>query len=432
MSHIDETALHGSLRDPVMGSLNFLNEITARYPDAISFAPGAPNLIHLDDLDVTRCIDLFVNHLRTDCGFTAKRARRLLYEYGPSRGIINDLVARALRADFDIGVCADDIVITVGAQEAMLVAVRALCRPGTDLLAITNPSFVGITGAARLLDVGIVPVDEVATGLDLDYLVAACRRARAEGRRIRAFYVAPDFANPSGTVLDLATRKELLDIAEREDLFLLEDNAYGFTAQPGAELAPLKAMDENRRVLYLGTFAKVCLPGARVGFVVADQVVRDAAGSTGRLADHLATLKCFVTVNTSPISQAIIGGMLLDHRGSLAELGRHRSEVYRRNLVLLVRALDRTLPANTVPPRVTWNRPDGGFFVRMRLPIRADAALMERSAAEYGVLWTPMSQFYLDAKGDSDLRLSCSYLDPDQIGEGTARLTGFLAGAGCL
>ncbi len=241
MSHIDETALHGSLRDPVMGSLNFLNEITARYPDAISFAPGAPNLIHLDDLDVTRCIDLFVNHLRTDCGFTAKRARRLLYEYGPSRGIINDLVARALRADFDIGVCADDIVITVGAQEAMLVAVRALCRPGTDLLAITNPSFVGITGAARLLDVGIVPVDEVSTGLDLDYLVAACRRARAEGRRIRAFYVAPDFANPSGTVLDLATRKELLDIAEREDLFLLEDNAYGFTAQPGAELGVCRA-----------------------------------------------------------------------------------------------------------------------------------------------------------------------------------------------
>ena len=423
-----ETDLHAALAEPELDSVRFLNEIMKRHPDAISFAPGAPHTAHLDRLDLPAHLETFRAHLRERHGYSPTGANRLLMEYGPSRGIINDLVAGALRLDHGIDIPDEAVVVTVGAQEAMLLALRALFTSAGDLLAVVNPCYVGMTGAAHLLDIPLVPVAENDTdGVpDLDGLERACRAARAQGRRVRALYVAPDFSNPSGTLLDLATRRRLLQLADQEDFYLLEDLAYGFTAEPGHELPILKRIDESGRVICIGTFAKICLPGARVGFVVADQPVRGADGTSRPLADHLAALKGMVTVNTPPLCQAVIGGMLLAAGGSMAAIGRERAVTYRRNLALLLEALDQHVPAAPGPsPAVTWNRPAGGFFVRCRLPVRADAALLDECAAAHGVLWTPMSAFYVGPGGDREIRLSCSYLDADKIGEGAARLARF-------
>ncbi|MFD5463753.1 PLP-dependent aminotransferase family protein [Kitasatospora sp. NPDC127059] len=417
--------LHASLREPVLGSIGFLNEVMSRYPDAISFAPGAPHPELLRDLAPERYVERFLAHLVRDRGHSPERARRLLYEYGPSRGLVNGIVADALRRDQGIDAAEAAVVVTVGAQEAMFLVLRALFAGPADLLAVANPCFVGITGAARLLGVDLVPVDETPLGIDLDALAAECRAARRAGRRIRACYVAPDFSNPGGSRMPLPVRHRLLELADREDFLVLEDNAYGFTAAPGAELPPLKALDRDRRVVHIGTFAKVCFPGARVGYVVADQPVADADGSRSLLADELAAAKSMVTVNTSPVCQAIIGGMLLEHGGSLVELSRHKAALYQRNLTHLAEALDRHL-AGPLPAGISWTRPEGGFFLRMTLPVPADTALLEVSAADYGVLWTPMAQFHLRGGGDRQLRLSCSYLDPGQIETGVQRLAEFL------
>ncbi|MFJ4091015.1 PLP-dependent aminotransferase family protein [Kitasatospora sp. NPDC089913] len=422
---LDATSLHASLAEPVLGSIGFLNEIMARYPDAVSFAPGAPHPDLLPDLEPGRYLDRFLDHLVRDRGHTPDRARRLLLEYGPSRGLIGDLVAGALRRDHAVDVPEAAVVVTVGAQEAMFLTLRTLFGSRGDVLAVADPCFVGIRGAARLLDIDLVGVEETPLGLDLDALAARCRTARGTGRRVRACYVAPDFANPGGGRMPLEVRHRLLELAELEDFLVLEDNAYGFTAAPGAELPLLKALDRNRRVVHLGTFAKVCFPGARVGYVVADQEVVRPGGPATLLADELAAAKSMVTVNTSPVCQAVIGGMLLEHGGSLMALSRRKSELYRRNLGHLAEELDRHA-ADGLPDGISWNRPEGGFFVRMTLPVPADTALLERSAAEYGVLWTPMAPFHLGSGGDHRLRLSCSYLDPGQIETGVARLAGFL------
>ncbi|MFD4504145.1 PLP-dependent aminotransferase family protein [Streptomyces sp. NPDC058457] len=423
MVRLHTDRLHGSVGAPVLGSISFLNEVMGRYPGAISFAPGAPHPDTLPEVDVQRFTDRFLRHVMAR-GTSPARARQLLFEYGPSGGLINDIVAEALHRDHGIDAPPECYVITVGAQEAMLLVLRALFRSPDDVLAVANPCFVGITGAARLLDLDVVGIDETADGLDVDRLERACREARAAGRTLRALYVAPDYSNPGGNRMTLDCRRRLLALAAREDLLILEDNAYGFTAAAGAELPPLKALDTERRVIHIGTFAKTAFPGARVGFVVADQSVT-GTGDDRTLADVLATLKSMVTVNTSPLSQAVIGGLLLEHGGSLEALSRAKSELYQRNLRLLLDALDRHLRDPT-PAGVHWNRPDGGFFVRVHLPVPADTELLEVAAAEYGVLWTPMRQFYLDGAGDTQLRLSCSYLDPDEIEEGVRRLAAFL------
>ncbi|MFJ1647811.1 PLP-dependent aminotransferase family protein [Streptomyces sp. NPDC088258] len=421
---LNSSWLHGSLRDPVIGSIGFLNEVMSRYPEAISFAPGAPHPDTFTDIDTERYVSGFLEHLVRK-GRTPEQARRLLLEYGPSGGIVNDLVADALRRDHGIDAPANALVMTVGAQEAMLLVLRALFRPAGGVLAVANPCFVGIIGAARLLDIDVVPVDEADAGIDLDGLERTCRSSREAGRPVRALYVAPDFSNPGAARMSLGSRRRLLDLAEREGFLVMEDNAYGFTAAAGSRLPPLKALDTAQCVVHIGTFAKVAFPGARVGYVVADQPVGSARGAT-LLADELAALKGMVTVNTSPLCQAVIGGMLLEHGGSLIELSRRKSEIYQRNLTCLVDALDRHLGDGS-HPGIHWNRPRGGFFVRVRLPVPVDAALLEVSAAKHGVLWTPMRQFYLGQAGDHQLRLSCSYLDPERIGEGVRRLTAFLS-----
>ena len=423
MLDLNEEFLHGSLQDPVLGFIETIKKIGTRFPDAISFALGSPSLEDLSELDISRYVNRYLAHLSQERNLTLREVRRLLFDYGPSRGLINDLVVASLHLDHDIEVSPDAVVITVGAQEAILLALRAICRSSDDLLGLIVPAFYGVIGAARVLGVGIVPIFSDDNEIDIDQLEAACRIARTQGKRIRALYIAPDFANPSGAVMSLSTRQQLLAAAERQDLLLLEDNAYGFTATPMTRMPTLKTLDVGGRVLYIGTFAKVCLPGARVGFVVADQVVRARDGDQRLLADELASIKCMTTVNTSPICQAMIGGMMLDHGGSIISLGHEKSIIYRENLALLLENLDRLLPS---VEGLTWTHPIGGFFVQMHIPVPADIALLELSASKYGVLWTPLSPFYIDHAGTHSLRLNCGHLDPYWIEVGVARLARLL------
>ena len=425
MPQLKQQELHPALQNSILNMPVFHTEVMSRFPDAISFAPGAPNLEFAQGFDPARYIDRYISYLCTDCHMDQQAARNLLYEYGPSGGLINDLVASALRQDQGIDVAARAIVITVGAAEGLMLTLAAVCGQPGDLLAVVNPCFIGMTGAASLLGVGVVPISETETGIDADSLRVACHQARAKGTRIRALYVAPDFSNPSGTLLGLSARQQLLELAAELELLLIEDSTYGFTVRPGSELPTLKALDRDSSVVGVGTFAKICLPAARVGFVVADQPVHTADGNNTLLATEIAKLKGVVTLNTPALSQAVVAGMLLEHGGSIAELGRVKGEMYRRNLACLLDALDRHL-AGSVPSGVWWSRPTGGFFVRMGLPVVADARLLEMCASEFGVLWSPISDFYIDGDGRQQIRLSCSYLTPDSIEEGVIRLARFL------
>lgn len=415
--------LHASLETPVLDSLNFLNEVMGRFPNAISFAPGAPNPAHLSNLDVGQYIERYIHYFCQTKNLSLEQARRILYQYGPAQGLINDLVATSIQNDKAFHVAPESLVITVGAQEAMLIVLRALFRSKNDKLAVVNPCFVGILGAAQLLDIDVVGIDETEQGLDLDQLDELCISARRNNQPIRALYLAPDYSNPAGTVLNLEARLRLLELAKHHDLLLIEDNAYGFTAPTGEDIPTLKALDNTEQVIFIATFAKICLPGARVGYVIADQHIHSTDGTSHLLAKDLATIKSMVTVNTSPICQALIGGMLLERQGSFKTLEQERSILYRKNLELLLSELKRK--ASNINSEISWNEPTGGFFVRVRLPVLVNTELLECSASNYGVLWTPMSSFYLNNQGDNELRLSCSYLTPEQIEEGVNRLVMF-------
>jgi (S)-3,5-dihydroxyphenylglycine transaminase len=416
------TDLHGSLSDPLLDTMNFLNEITMRYPDAISFAPGRPYEGDFEPELIPEYLAAYTNYLRNALGYTRDQVRTNLFQYGRTNGHIHDLIARTIANDEGLSVPAESIVVTAGCQEGMLLVLRALFTGPRDVLLVSSPCYIGITGAARLLDIEIVEVPEGPSGVEPDALAEAARRVRAAGNRPRAFYLVPDFANPTGARLSTQARLGLLEVAADAEMLVLEDNPYGFFARTGRSEPTMKRLDRDGRVIYLGSFAKTCLPGARVGYVLADQPVVRADGSRVLLAEELSKIKSFTTVNTSPVSQAVIGGMLLVNDCRLRAANEKATEFYGHNLTVLLTELERQFPAG-----ITWNRPDGGFFLVLDVGFAADNDALERSAKEYGVLWTPMSYFHVAPGGHGQLRLSISALRPDQIVEGVRRLAAFVA-----
>lgn len=417
--------LHGSVSDPLLDTMNFLNEITSRYPEAISFAPGRPYEGFFDTEQIFTYLRKYLDHL-AERGEDPGQIRAALFQYGPTAGRIRELIAGSLRADEGIDVTADSIVVTVGCQEAMLLALRALIRDPGDVLLVSSPCYVGITGAARLLDIEPVVVQEREDGFRCADLDAAISAELADHRRPRAFYVVPDHSNPAGTTMSEQTRRELLDLAARRDILIIEDSPYRLVS-PGPHLPLLKSLDRDRRVIHLGSFSKTAFPGARIGYAVADQPVTDSRGQASVLADELAKIKSMVTVNTPPLSQAVIAGMLLACAGRISELNVETADHYANAMRATLRQLDHHFPAERrAALGLRWNEPDGGFFLTLRVPFAADNAALARSAKDFGVVWTPMSYFYPQGGGDYCIRLSVSYLTIHEIVEGIDRLARFV------
>jgi (S)-3,5-dihydroxyphenylglycine transaminase len=424
---VDISELNSALGDPVLDSMNFLNEVAARFPRAVSFAPGRPceDFFAFDDLE--RCLRRYREFLTSERGYSEAQVVTTLFQYGRTKGIIHREIARYLETDEGLAVDPESIVVTVGAQEAMYLVARALCRDERDAALVVSPAYVGFIGAARLAGLPVLPVAGGPGGIDLDDLRRQVREARRRGLRPRCVYVVPDFSNPSGIRMDLALRRELLRAAAEEDLLIVEDDPYGTFPADGERLPTLKALDPDRRVVYLGSFAKTVLPGVRVGFIVADQLVTGAGRRTGGfLADELGKLKSMVTVNTPSLSQAVVAGRLLEHGFSLLRANARAADLYRRNMALIRRGLRDRFPDEDGPVR--WNEPAGGFFLVLTVPFQADDALLEHSAREHRVLWTPMSHFYAASPGGRrELRLSCSSLTPQDIETGLDRLAKFIA-----
>jgi (S)-3,5-dihydroxyphenylglycine transaminase len=421
--------LHHSLTDPALGGVTLLNEIAARYPAAISFAPGWPPDEDYRGADVERYLRSFTEHVCGRGPDSEGASGRLLFQYGPTAGIVRDLVCRWLAEEQNIAVDPAAVVMTVGCQEALAITVRTLFAEKDDVLLVQTPSYFGILGVARILDIDLVPVPEGPNGLTAEAVRQAIVQLRQVGRRARALYVIPSYANPSGHSMDVAGREALLDLAYELGLVLIEDNAYGSFARTGPQLPTLKSMDRTHVVVHVGSFSKIAAPGLRVGFIIADQRITGTVpgDSPAMLAGEMAKIKSVLSVNTSPICQAILGGMLIEARFRLTEYYQARTSAAADRLTAMLDALNRLLgPLRTQFPQLSWSHPDGGFFVQLDVPFIADLAALTDSAQNFGVLWCPMSLFRPDGGGIRQIRLASSHVSGDDVERGITRLARFV------
>jgi (S)-3,5-dihydroxyphenylglycine transaminase len=214
-------------------------------------------------------------------------------------------------------------------------------------------------------------------------------------------------------------RHRLLEVAAEHDLLIFEDNSYGALAYDGEPPPTLASMDREGRVIYLSSFSKTLCPGLRVGFLVY------RGQNDGELISALERVKSFTTINTSPLMQAIVGGVLRSHSYSLLALIEPARARYRQHRDQMIHSLAAHM--NGVEGAVSWNRPSGGFFLALTLPFDFDDDCLRVCAEQYGVICSPMSYFASAGRWRNVVRLSFSYVTPPQIEQGIACLARFVA-----
>lgn len=403
--------------------MNFLNEIAGRYPQAISLASGRPAEAFFDVQDQARRIPEYVGYLQAARGGDFDATWNLLAQYGPTNGLINDLVAAQLALDEGVSCAPSQVLVTAGCQEAMALCATTLCPQADDVLLVRSPTYIGITGIADLNGIELAafscaPGDSIVRAL-ADSVAAVERR----GKRPRALYLVPDFDNPTGVVLTRAEREQIIGFCAARRIVVLEDNPYGMFRFDGAPVPRMAALDGAGCVVYLGTYAKTLCPALRVGFAVVPSALFGDPGGSADLLAALSRAKSFATVNTSQFAQAIVGGILLAEGGSLARRIAPAIEFYRRNRDAMTDAL---AAAFAPGDGVHWNRPEGGFFMTVSLPFEFGRDQAQCCANDYGVLTMPLSFFALDHAEDRRVRLAFSNSDPDRIRAGVARFARFV------
>jgi (S)-3,5-dihydroxyphenylglycine transaminase len=418
-----EITLKGWLADPLLDVMNFLNEVVLRYPRAVSFAPGRPAERHFDVERSLGAASRWVEWRSLAAGTPPRAVWNDLGQYNKTNGIINDLIARQLASDEGIAAPPESIVVTTGCQEGMAILLLGLIDPAEDALLVSDPAYIGIPGLARIMGLTVIPIPTGERGLDSAAVARGIEEARRLGRRPRALYDVPDFNNPLGTRMPLEARRALLTLAHEHGMLVWEDNPYGMFSYDGPPLPTLKALDEHGVVVYMGSFSKTLYPGLRLGYLVADQPVALASGKRVPLAAELSKIKSLTTVNTSPVVQAIAGGILLEAGGSLRPVVEAKLPFYRANRDRMLASLETTLGDLE---GVRWNRPEGGFFLTLTLPFDFTDDDLTACARDYGVIVCPMRFFALTPGRERQVRLSFSYVTEEQIGEGIARLARFV------
>lgn len=369
----------------------------ASRPEVVSLAGGMPYVTALP-LDV-------VGELVAD--LVARRGPVAL-QYGSGQGDphLREQICDVMRLE-GIEANSDDVVVTVGSQQALDLITRIFIDPG-DVILAEGPSYVGALGTFSAYQAKVVHIAMDDEGIIPESLAQTVYALQTAGNRIKFLYTIPSFQNPAGVTLNVARRQQVLDICQRAGVLVVEDNPYGLLGFDGASMRALRA-DCADGVVYLGSFSKTLAPGFRVGWALAPHAIRDKLV----LAMESAVL------SHSSFTQLAVGQYLATQ--PWREQIKTFQELYRERRDAMLASLESLMPAGC-----TWTRPGGGFFVWATLPEGLDSkALLPRAVAER-VAFVPGTGFYADGGGARHMRLSYCYPEPDRIREGVRRLAGVI------
>jgi GntR family transcriptional regulator/MocR family aminotransferase len=295
---------------------------------------------------------------------------------------------------------SENVLITAGSQQALSLVSQLLLKPG-DVILVESPTYSGALDLFRALNFQVVGIPVDGQGMQVERLEKLMQQHHP-----KLIYTIPNFHNPTGTCLSTARRRQLIILADRYNIPILEDDFVGDLRYEGRTQPALKALDPGGRVIYVSTFSKILMPGLRVGFLVAEGPVYDSLVNFKRVND-LATstlvqraLEAYVTV-----------GRYQSHL-------RRSCQIFHKRRDVMLLAIQRYLPAE-----IRLDPPQGGMFIWLQLPEKLSSEKLLLLAWEDGVTFAPGNEFFPDAlSGRNWLRLNFVAQAPDQIEEGIKRL----------
>jgi GntR family transcriptional regulator / MocR family aminotransferase len=315
--------------------------------------------------------------------------------YAPLRQTITHVLASQ-----GIQAHPDQVLVTSGSQQALALTCQILLKPG-DAVVVERPTYNLALELFRSLQLNIVgvPIDE--HGMQTDALEAVLQQQHP-----RLIYTIPNFQNPSGMCLSAPRRRQLVALADRYNVPILEDDFVGDLRYGGRALPAIKALDPGGRVIYIGSFSKMLMPGLRVGYLLAD----------GPVFSRLVRQKRVTDLTTSTLMQRTLD--LFVTVGRYQAHLRRSCRSYRRRRDAMLAAIQRHLPAD-----VQVDPPQGGLFIWLRLPAGLSSQRLLPLALEAGVEFAPGGRFFPNpADGARYLRLNFATQTPEAIEQGIQRL----------
>jgi len=323
-------------------------------------------------------------------------------QYSPTLGVMpfREAVADFVRSK-GVKVLSDDrVAVTTGSQEAIYLLAMTLINP-KDAIIVESPTYLAALNVFRYYGAEFVsvPIDE--NGMKTELLEDKIKEAKSKGLNVKLVYTVATCHNPTGVIMPDDRRKELLEVASKYDLLVIEDDPYSFFVFDDVPFTPLKTLDSEGRVIYLGTFSKILAPGLRLGYMVADR----------QITRMVELAKQMVDLHSSTLSQYIALYALKE--GVVEKTIQKARLVYREKRDIMVESLEKYMPEGS-----HWFKPRGGLFAFIYLPDGVDTSDMLPMAIERGVAYVPGRSFFSDGSGVNAMRINFSYLPPDKLREG--------------
>ncbi len=358
-------------------------------PGIISLAGGMP------------APELFpIREFQEACRYVLEHDGPAALQYGVTEGYppLKEYLVSKMRK-YGVPAEEENILIVNGSQQALDLIGKVFLDSG-DTVLTDRPSYLGAIQAWTAYEAHYVTVPLDDDGTRVDLIEDVLKR-----EPVKFIYSLPNFHNPAGVTLSLERRQQLVDLAARHGVFIVEDDPYGELRFEGEDITPIAVMHKDNTI-YLSTFSKTLAPGIRLGWIVAPS----------KIISKLVQAKQGADLHTSTFVQMVVNDIC--QRGFLRQHVKRIRDTYRERCAGMLSAMERYFP-----PGVRWTRPEGGLFLWVILPKGTDCMDLVKAAVEEKVAFIPGTAFYPDGNsGHNTLRLTFATASPEMIEEGIRRL----------
>lgn len=367
-------------------------------PKIISFAGGlpAPELFPVKEMKAA------VDKVFEEHGQEAM-------QYGAAKGVtaLREVIQQHVKEKEDVDSELDNVLVTTGSEQALDLVGKAFVDPG-DTVLVEQPTYLCALDVFRSYGANFASVEMDEDGMKMDALEEALKA----NPNTKLIYTVPNFQNPTGRTMTEERRKQLAELAEKYDVYVLEDNPYGEIRFAGQHVPAVKSFDKSGHVLYMSTFSKTLAPGFRLGWLVADKNV----------VNKLTVLKQSADLHTDNLAQFAVAQFFADN-----DVDAHVKEIsalYGKRKDLMLEGIKKYFPEG-----VKYTDPEGGMFLWVEVPGVNDTVELFKECLEHDVAFVPGDPFFAGEVQPGAFRLNYSNMKEDQIEVGLKRLGAALTAA---